>query len=713
MVGVKQVGRTFSSTEPVIKYLLLVLIVIQTAPVAAQNLELIQELQRKLSSAKASERVEILSDLAWEYRWAYPDSTIIYAKKAHNLGKELNLSSGLAEPLNFMGVAYNYKGNRIKAYEYYDQALKVATIQSDSTQIAFSNNNLGRLFFEQGMLSRSYEYFVRSLALFASINDASGLAYTYQSLANLYKTQRDFTKAETNYLKAYKIRLSLGNTRDIMSAMVQLGRLYQDNNNHDKALEYLQLADSAGNVIQDEINLAEIKTLIAESYLNQNKLAEAEKMCATGLQVITKVNAVRMLPQANLTMGQIKLSKNDLTESKHYFQLALTISTKSKDLNSKMEAHYWLWKLSEKENNVREKLQNHNQYLILKDSVKDLDLARHVERLQFEIEIERKEKENELLKLNEARNEVFIQQQKLQNIVLIGVIAFVSSILFMQWRASKRRRQINEKLAAQNHYIQKQGEEIVEQNEKLSKRNHALSELNHEKDTLMSIVAHDLKSPLHRIKGIMEIMELEGGLTDDQRTYLKMTKDATNAGLNLIKDLLDVHMLQENTIPTHASFDLSQFILEKTTAFEPSAEAKKIHLLISRVENDLVYLDPTYLSRIVDNLLSNAIKFSKKDSVVEIAAGKDEHYVWVSVKDEGPGFSETDRIQLFQRFKKLSARPTAGEPSNGLGLAIVKTLVDRLGGSIALDSGINKGSKFTVKLPIIHEAQFAESPKML
>src|SRR5690606_10163605 len=114
--------------------------------------------------------------------------------------------------------------------------------------------------------------------------------------------------------------------------------------------------------------------------------------------------------------------------------------------------------------------------------------------------------------------------------------AFVSSVLFMQWRAIKKRRQINEKLAAQNQHIQKQGEEIVEQNEKLSKRNHALSELNHEKDTLMSIVAHDLKSPLHRIKGIMEIMELEGGLTDDQRTYLKMTRDATNAGLNLIKD---------------------------------------------------------------------------------------------------------------------------------------------------------------------------------
>lgn len=92
MVEVKQTGRTFSSTEPVIKHLLLVLFVVHAVTVAGQNLELIQELQRDLSSAKASEQFKILSDLAWEYRWAYPDSTIIYAEKAYALGKELDRS---------------------------------------------------------------------------------------------------------------------------------------------------------------------------------------------------------------------------------------------------------------------------------------------------------------------------------------------------------------------------------------------------------------------------------------------------------------------------------------------------------------------------------------------------------------------------------------------------------------------------------------------
>jgi signal transduction histidine kinase len=670
-----------------------------------QNLDLIQKIKKDLAGSESRKRFQLLTDLSWEYRWAYPDSTILFATEAYEIGKTLNLTKDLARPLNFIGVAYNYKGDRIPAYEFYDQALKISTSQSDSAQIAYSNNNLGRLFFEQGVLSRSYEYFIRSLALFDAISDSSGLAYTYQSLANLYKIQRDFEKAENHYQKAYRMRLSLGNTRDIMSALGQIGRLYQDNNQHDKALKYLHLADSAGRIIHDEINLAELKTLIANSYLHQNRLNEAERICQEGLDVIIRVNSIRMMPQAYLTMGQIKFNKKDLAASRNYFNLALNISNQSKDLNSKMESHYWLWKLSEKENNQSEVLKNQNEYLILKDSVKDLDLARQVERLQFEIEIGRKEQENELLKANQDRNNAVIEQQRLENIILIVVVVSFSLLVIVQWRSSVRRKEVNKKLAEQNQFIQRQRQEIIQQNEKLSRRNQELSDLNYEKDTLMSIVAHDLKSPLNRIRGMVEIMELEGGLTSSQRTYLEMTKEATRSGLDLIKDLLDVHMLQENTVPHYSVFDISDFIYDKVKAFEPVAEAKSIHLNISSVTNEDVNMDLNYIGRIIDNLLSNAIKFSKPKSVVEVAGGKEDDHFWISVKDQGPGFNDKDRHLLFQRFKKLSARPTGGESSNGLGLAIVKTLVDRLNGSIELISLPDKGSEFIIRLPIVDVLQ--------
>lgn len=671
-----------------------------TSICVAQNRELIDSLRNVLAKAEGKQRFDVLSDLAWEYRWSTPDSTIYLGKQAYDLGMKLNLTKGLAEPLNFIGVAYNYKGDKLQSFDWYDQALKLATQQHDTLQIAYGNNNLGRLLFEQGLLSRSYDYFVKALVLFEAINDLSGIAYTYQSLANLYKSQRDFAKAESHYLKAYKIRLALGNTRDIMSALVQVGRLYQEINQHEKALKFLHLADSSGHIINDEVNLADIKTYIAESYLQKGMLNEADQIAKDGLEVIAKLNIVRMLPQAYVTMGQIKLARKEYAEAKRYLQLALEMSNRTKELTTKMEAHYWLWKLSERQNDNSGTLKNHNEYLILKDSIKDLDLTRQIERLQFEIEIERKEQENDLLKEKQAKDTAVIEQQRLQNIILAVIVASVSLLGVVQWRNNKKKREANEKLAQQNQFIQNQREEIIQQNEKLFRRNQELSDLNNEKDTLMSIVAHDLKSPLNRIKGVSDILHMEGNLNDNQKQYLQLVKDATQSGLDLIKDLLDVHMLEENIEPNFTTFDISAFLLDKTEFHRQSAEVKNIHLHISRIENEMVTLDADYLSRIMDNLISNAIKFSSKNSEVEIAAGKNDSELWITVKDHGPGFSEKDKSLLFQKFRKLSARPTAGETSNGLGLAIVKTLIDRLRGQIDLKSETGKGSEFIIRFPL-------------
>lgn len=683
--------------------LLLLLAFSLTTTCFAQNRELIDSLRGVLTTAKDLQRYHVLNDLAWEYRWSTPDSTIALAQKGYDLGMKLNLQTGLAEPLNFIGVAYNYKGDKLQAFDFYDKALKLSIQQKDTLQIAYSNNNLGRLLFEQGLLSRSYDYFVKALVQFEAINDLSGIAYTYQSLANLYKLQRDFAKAENHYLKAYKIRLALGNTRDIMSALVQVGRLYQEISQHDKALKFLHLADSSGHIINDEVNLADIKTYIAESYLQKGLLKEANEMATEGLKVIVSKNIVRMLPQAYVTMGQIKIARKEYAEARLHLYKALEISTRTKDLTAKMDAHYWLWKLSEKQNDVGGKLKNQNEYLILKDSIKDLDLTRQIERLQFEIEIERKEQENDLLKERQATDTALIQQQKLQNIILIVIIASVSALGLVQWRNNKKKREANEKLAQQNQFIQNQREEIIQQNEKLFRRNQELSDLNNEKDTLMSIVAHDLKSPLNRIKGVTDILYMEGTLTDSQKQYMQLVKDATQSGLDLIKDLLDVHMLEENIEPNLSTFDISGFLLQKTEYHRQSAEAKNIHLHISRIENEMVTLDADYLSRIMDNLISNAIKFSNKNAEVEIAAGKNDSEIWISVKDQGPGFSEKDKSLLFQKFRKLTARPTAGETSNGLGLAIVKTLIDRLRGQIDLRSENGKGSEFIIRFPLNHK----------
>jgi signal transduction histidine kinase len=304
------------------------------------------------------------------------------------------------------------------------------------------------------------------------------------------------------------------------------------------------------------------------------------------------------------------------------------------------------------------------------------------------------------MKANENKSLATIQQQRLQNIVLIVIVSCVSLLVLFQWMNSRKRRMVSIWLSAKNKEIQHQREEILMQNENLNKRNQQLSDLNNEKDTLMSIVAHDLKSPLNRIKGLLNVIEIEGGGQSTHSVYLGLIKDSTQAGLDLITDLLDVHEIEQNVLPVFSTTGLGTFVSQKMGALKMAAEAKSIELNLDCESDIEVSTDEDYLSRILDNLISNAIKFSPKASVIKISAGSNQTHFWISVKDNGPGFSATDKEQLFKKFKKLSARPTGGESSNGLGLAIVKALVERLSGEISLVSEQGKGSEFTARFPL-------------
>lgn len=648
--------------------------------VHAQNFRLIDSLKSQLQSSSDEKRFAILNGLAWEYRASYPDSTIRFATEAKQLAEKNGLKKGVAKSLNFIGVAYNNKAERVLAFQSFSEALKTSAADGDSIQLAYANINLGKLFFEQGLPAKAFEYYVKGQVIFEHLNDPTGLAYNYQGLANLYTSQRDYTKAEHNYLEALKIRLKQNNTRDIMAAFMYMGRFYQASQQDDKAITYFLRADSAGRVIHDEINLAEINTTIAKSYLNKGLLDEALARCTEGLNAMLTKKNILILPQAYLTLGQIKFRQNKFREARDFFSSGLRVAAHSKDISSKMNAYFWLWQLAKKERNSIESLETYNHYLVLKDSIEDLELTRQVDRLQFQIEIERKEKENELLKATSSINESIIERQRLQNIILGILVVFASALGLIQWKNIKMRRKVNEELL---------------------RKNDELLLLNKEKDTLMSFVAHDLKSPMNHIKGVSNLLEMDGSLSEQQRIYLKIIKDATQAELNLINNLLDVHKFEENKALKLEPIIISEFLKKWSDSLKPMAVQKDIQLnLTFETENTVIHADEDYLSRIIDNLASNAIKFSAKGTTVQIKAGTTATHFWISIKDQGPGFSEEDKRNLFQKFKKLSARPTAGESSNGLGLAIVKTLVDRLKGSIDLVSQPRQGSEFKVTLPL-------------
>lgn len=665
----------------------------------AQNLLRIDSLKSELSRSSGEKKFAILNDLGFEYRLSSPDSTIYYCKQAYELGKELKVKKNLSKPLSFIGLASAYKGDYETSFIYHQDAIRIAEEQADSVQLGYCFNNFGRLFFEQGDLTRAYNNFIKCYEIFEIIREDVGMAYVARSLSNLYKSQGDYAKALNMSLLAYRLREKIGEPRPLISALTELGLVYGELKQKDSANSCFKRADSLAYNIKDYISLAEIKMGWAEFLSNNGDIHEADTLAHNAYWMVVNAKNYRLLPRVHLLMGQVHFKLQQYDKALVYLKKLLTLTSEG-NLDVQRDAHFYLSQIYEREGDDARATQHVNRYLILKESLQSVELARKIEKLQFRLEIEKKESENELLKANNDRKDAVVAQQRLENIILIAVITFVSALFFVQYRNSKKRREINEKLKQQNTEIQKQKQEIAEQNEKLERRNHELSELNHEKDTLMNIVAHDLKSPLNRIHGLSELVEVEGRLSSEQIKYIALIKDSTRSGLDLIVDLLDVNSLEVNREPRYSNFNLSAFLRDRVGSFRHYASVKEIEIKLIERDIDDILLDPEYLARIMDNLISNAIKFSPRNSLIIISAEKTNGHYVIEVKDHGPGFSTSDKKFLYQKFKKLSARPTAGETSNGLGLAIVKILVDRLDGVIELNSTEGHGSEFIIRFPV-------------
>jgi signal transduction histidine kinase len=668
-----------------------------------QNLSRIDSLKKLLPGKSGVDKFDLLNDIGFEYRLSLPDSTIYFCSLAYELGKQLDLKKDLSRPLSFIGLANAYKGQYKTSFEFHTQAIEVAQQQNDSLQLAYSYNNFGRLFFDQGDLERAYDNLVNSQRLFEKLKDPTGLAYVYRSLTDLHKSQEDYPKALAMAEKAYQLRNEAGEPRGLLSSLMEMGSVFSAMNNPGKADRCFEKADSIATRIEDIISHAEIQIGWGEFLLSILDTTRAHNLAHEAYDIISKAGNQRLLPRATLLMGRVHYAVHGHDAAKLYFERVIN-STEETHLDLQRDAYYFLSKIFEKEGKQIEATRAFNKFLILKESLQSIELARQIEKLQFQLEIEKIERENESLKTNEARNDAIIRQQQLENVILIVVVTFISAMFIMQWRNAVKRSDASTKLAYQNQEIEKQRTEIAEKNEKLEKRNRELSELNYEKDTLMNIVAHDLKSPLNRIKGLSDLIEMEDALNPNQLKYLELIKDSTRGGLDLIGDLLDVNALEANREPEYSFFNLAAFLTERINAFRPGATAKSIDLISGCSYNGLVYLDQLYLTRIMDNLISNAIKFSPRGSTVQVMVEQRNGHYAIQVKDQGPGFSEEDKQYLFQKFKKLSARPTGGESSNGLGLAIVKILVERLGGTITLHTDTT-GSTFEVQFPVTDTIQ--------
>jgi PAS domain S-box-containing protein len=227
------------------------------------------------------------------------------------------------------------------------------------------------------------------------------------------------------------------------------------------------------------------------------------------------------------------------------------------------------------------------------------------------------------------------------------------------------------------------------------------------KSQFLANVSHELRTPLNAIIGLAEMLREEAEETEDQELYepLRRIVSAGRHLLHLINDLLDLTKIEAGRLDLYIEdFHITPLVHDVSTTAQALASANDNQLTVSCEDNlGIMHSDITRVRQILLNLLSNAFKFTEKGAVtlsVERETESSGDWLVVEVADNGIGMTESQISRLFQEFTPADNSMTRKYGGTGLGLAISQRLCELLGGDIKVRSELDKGTKFTVRLPV-------------
>ena len=231
-----------------------------------------------------------------------------------------------------------------------------------------------------------------------------------------------------------------------------------------------------------------------------------------------------------------------------------------------------------------------------------------------------------------------------------------------------------------------------------------LAEASRLKSEFISIVSHQLRSPLSNLKWTIELLMSGklGKIEEKQIEYFKIIKENSNRMHQLISDLLTVSKIESAKLPFKKEiFSIKELTKALINEYKVLASATNVEIILVNSKNLLkTFSDPSQIKLVMENLLDNAVRYTKEKGKVEINISQKNNDVLFSIKDSGVGIPEKDQKYIFQKFFRSENALRHQTKGSGLGLYISKEIIKKAKGEIGFDSKENKGSTFWFTIPI-------------
>lgn len=228
-----------------------------------------------------------------------------------------------------------------------------------------------------------------------------------------------------------------------------------------------------------------------------------------------------------------------------------------------------------------------------------------------------------------------------------------------------------------------------------------MAQLEQLKSNFLSLVSHDLKTPIARIQGSAEVLLNSDEFDEKQRKSLSGIVKTTEELSDYVQTILDLTRIESAGMPLQkTSKDINMTLKEVADQKGVMAAEKNINIVTKLEPMFSFKFDPKLIQRVISNLVENAIKYSPEGTKIVIGSKEDGNWIRVTVQDEGHGIAPEEQRKVFEKFFRGSSAQDNQTKGSGLGLYLVKYFVELHKGVVELKSELGKGSTFTVSLPV-------------
>ncbi|MCG8321806.1 MAG: tetratricopeptide repeat-containing sensor histidine kinase [Cytophagales bacterium] len=710
--------------------------------VYAQQLD---SLNQVLQTATDTTRVNVLQDIGYAVMSSKPDSAIRVFEQSLALANKLRYEQGIVNAYGLIARGYEYLNDKKKVVDHYKMAIEAAVkfklLASQGTQYL----ELGNYYAYTDDATLALTSYKNAQKLFIQADDQHQLIEVYKSTGMLYSNQGEYVEALKNNFRALEIIESMKDTRSLSDIYNSIAIIYKKQKNIKDALTYYNRSLEIARRFDNQIMIAVTNANIALIHKDNHRLDSARTLLKESLKFFLTTDYYYSHSQLYHNLSVVYLNDNQVDSALYYLNQSQALADKYNYQRVKCKNHIQFAKICQKQGKYERALSHIDKsiaiskaisstetieealgikhgiyndmrkpakaYLALKeyqkyhDSLFNSANSRQIGMLKTTLQLKEKEKEVALLE-KERQIQILNEDKKrtLSYLLTSGLITLgLVSLILLISRNNKAK--ANRLLKQQSVEIRSKNEEIEMQKVALMENNKHLESLNEDKNELIGMVAHDLRSPLNQIKGLINILKITVKTDISGKEIIEKIDGSTDRLRVLVNRTLDLQAIESKKINLNKEIvDLAALAQCVVDNQQQAAEEKQITIFDKLAKNScFVNVDRNYTIQIIENLLCNALKFSNKQSKVEVLVYQEDNRAKLEIIDEGPGLSETDKKKLFIPYQQLSAKPTNKEKSTGLGLAIVKKYANAMGGEVLCKSQFGHGAKFIVLFELVEE----------